>query len=138
MPVSDALAGGEVEAAAAVATVLDGGVPPQAGTGADTADGHAEGVRGKNRERIHCNFCWIVCCFAGFFFRLLIFFLYVELVQILPLYQSLILLFWKRKCLLIVRICICKLEQSLYRLFFSFFFNLPSAGIRTNGRTVFF
>jgi hypothetical protein len=71
VPVLDALAGGEVEAAAdaaaAVATVLDGGVPPQAGTGADTADGHAEGVRGKNRERTHCNFCWIVCCFVASF-----------------------------------------------------------------------
>jgi hypothetical protein len=60
VPVSGALAGGEVEAAAdavaAVATVPDGGVPPQAGTGTDTADGHAEGARGKNRESI----CWIV------------------------------------------------------------------------------
>jgi hypothetical protein len=79
--VPDALAGGEVEtaadAAAAVATVLDGGVPPQAGTGDDTADGHAEGVRGKNSERIHCYFCWIVCCFADFadfFFGYLSFF----------------------------------------------------------------
>jgi hypothetical protein len=64
VPVSGASAGGEVEAAvdevAAVATVPDGGVPPQAGTGAGLADGHAEGVRGKNRETI----CCIVCCFV--------------------------------------------------------------------------
>ncbi len=64
MPVSGASAGGEVEAAvdkvAAVATVPDGEVPPQAGTGAGLADGHAEGVRGKNRDTI----CCIVCCFV--------------------------------------------------------------------------
>ncbi len=61
MPVSGDSDGGEVEAAvdevAEVATVPDGGAPPQAGTGAGLADGHAEGVHGKNREIICCKLC---------------------------------------------------------------------------------
>ncbi len=71
MPVYGASAGGEVEAVvdevAAVATVPDGGVHPHAGTGAGLADGHAEGVRGKNRENICCIVCCIVFVFVVFF-----------------------------------------------------------------------
>jgi hypothetical protein len=126
VPVSGASAGGEVEAAvdevapAPVATVLDGGVPPQAGTGADLADGHAEGVRGKNRETFCCILCCFDCfgCFLPFSFGYLVLpvivTLYVKIVQILPIYQSLILLMWIRKRLLIARVCICKLAVSFF------------------------
>jgi hypothetical protein len=50
VPMPDGWAGGGVDAA--VATVRDGGVAPQAGMGADMADGPAKGVCGKNRESI--------------------------------------------------------------------------------------